>query len=151
MNKVIEALQYMAEHGGTWNSVTFLNVWRLGLVHDYFGFSQQDLQEFLKHYQEINSSTVTSKELPYKESDIASFFGTWPGDETDAELLSSLKNLDRGIQRDPETIKALIDTLDVILTDWKSLNKPGDYQVDYRVMRELDLILENLDEQIRKS
>jgi hypothetical protein len=57
-NNVIEALEYMSERGGNWFNDTFAGVWRLDLLarsHSagHVGFTQDDLREFLKHYEEV--------------------------------------------------------------------------------------------------
>lgn len=59
MQNVIEALRYMAEHGGYWYYGTFSGVWRLFLYGarsdsaGRVGFTQDELREFLKHYDEL--------------------------------------------------------------------------------------------------
>ena len=62
MNKVIEALRCMADHGGDWYLGTFAGVWYLSPCyarsdsHAYVGFRQDELREFLKHYEEITNA-----------------------------------------------------------------------------------------------
>jgi hypothetical protein len=95
MENFLESLKYMAEHGGRWFGYKEDNKeWELALenddLHHFMGFTQSDVKEFLEHYK----STITNQKLPCKENDIVSFFGTWPGSETDEELLKMLKDLD---------------------------------------------------------
>jgi hypothetical protein len=58
MDKVLEALEFMAERGGGWDYGTLAGVWYLGLYSarsssgDFLRFTQDDVREFLKHYRE---------------------------------------------------------------------------------------------------
>lgn len=59
MNKIIEALEHMAENGGHWYHGTYAGVWSLDLryarsgSHDAIRFTQYEAREFLKHYEEL--------------------------------------------------------------------------------------------------
>ena len=88
MNKVIEALRHMDEHGGSWIVGTNAGVWYLYLYgarsisYGLVGFTKDELKEFLKHYEELSK--------PYYN-----IFGVCSeGDETDEELLANLNRLD---------------------------------------------------------
>lgn len=57
MKNVIEALRYMAEHGGYWSDGAWNGEWQLDcckMMGDYIvrpvGFNQSELREFLEHY-----------------------------------------------------------------------------------------------------
>lgn len=58
MKNVIDTLRYMAKNGGHWYDGTNSGVWRLGLrsARSYsdgnVGFTQDELKQFLKHYEE---------------------------------------------------------------------------------------------------
>ena len=62
MNKVIKALEHMADRGGNWFIDTTTGGWYLGLLYarsnsgSAVGFSQDDVIEFLKHYEEITNA-----------------------------------------------------------------------------------------------
>lgn len=59
MNKVLETLKYISKHGGYWDIVTNAGVWQLVLYYPRsysygnVGFTQDDVIEFLKHYEEM--------------------------------------------------------------------------------------------------
>ena len=61
MHNVIDALRHMAENGGFWYGVTHKCVWYLYLFDissgsfENAGFTQQEMQEFLKHYEELTN------------------------------------------------------------------------------------------------
>lgn len=87
MNKVIEALEHMAENGGYWTHDSHAGVWHLSLggarSNPYgVGFSQDDVIEFLRHYEELSKPP-------------SNIFGVCSeGDETDEELIETLNRLD---------------------------------------------------------
>lgn len=59
MKNVIESLRYMTERGGYWFHDPYSGVWYLRLSlgrsdsGDFIGFTQEELREFLKHYEEL--------------------------------------------------------------------------------------------------
>lgn len=59
MNKVLEALEHMAERGGAWSVDLYAGNWLVDMfdAKSYtpvdVGFTQADLREFLKHYEEL--------------------------------------------------------------------------------------------------
>jgi hypothetical protein len=88
MNKVIEALEYMAENGGDWYAGTLGGGWYLYLGNtrsgsdDAIRFTQYEAREFLKHYDRTTKS-------------YSNIFGVCSEvDETDEEMLANLNRLD---------------------------------------------------------
>ena len=76
MDNVLNALRHMAEHGGNWYFDRLSGSWLLNLsysrayVNDYgsVGFSQQEMQDFLKHYEQLVSNPpVTYIQMAFKE------------------------------------------------------------------------------------
>lgn len=120
MKNVIDALRVMAENGGRWGGDTCAGVWYLGLSaarsYSYacVGFTQSDVEDFLKYYDTLTTQidhlemyietlhehyknpaprheqSEPVEEVPGTDGSAIHIFG----DETDAELLDALRQLD---------------------------------------------------------
>lgn len=72
MDNVLKALKHMAEHGGYWGSGTYAGVWcfLLRYARSYSetmtGFTQDEMQAFLRHYEKV-LSFARSYDPNYKE------------------------------------------------------------------------------------
>jgi hypothetical protein len=69
MDKVLEALEFMAESGGVWSDGRYAGVWQLDLDSarsdsgDFLRFTQDDVREFLADYNRMKAA-MEVKEIP---------------------------------------------------------------------------------------